>query len=256
VEETMSGRDGKQMMLVPAGPFLMGSDEYPIEAPMRVVELAGFFIDRYPVTNREFQRFVDATQYRYLPQYWTDGMYPEDEPDHPVRVTWDSAGAYAEWAGKRLPTEAEWEKAARGTDGRRWPWGNHFDEACAHTWETFLQTGECTVAVTSHPAGASPYGVEDLAGNTEEWVADWLEGYPDSTYRSHSYGRLFRVLRGGAWLFMQSHARCSYRCFEWPSGDTVAGGNVTEEQRLRPWSMDSGGCGFRCVAAAEEGGEQ
>ena len=134
--------DGKEMIFIPSGSFLMGSDDGPEnERPCHEVVLEAFYIDRYPVTNEEHKRFVDATGHP-VPCYdvaWAEpydynwdpeaGTYPEGQDRHPVvLVTWEDALAYARWAGKRLPTEAEWERAARGTDGRRGPWGNEVGE--------------------------------------------------------------------------------------------------------------------------------
>jgi gamma-glutamyl hercynylcysteine S-oxide synthase len=206
-------RDG--MVLVPAGPFLMGSDEFAREAPPRVVDLPAFRIDRYPVTNDEYGAFVAGTGHRE-PVDWVGHRPRPGTWRHPAMVTWTDADAYAAWAGKRLPTEAEWEKAARGTDGRRYPWGNEWDTSRALTWETVAVTGNRTEPVDARPAGASPYGCEQMVGLLEEWVADWYAAYPGSAYRSLAYGERYRVLRGGAWIFTQTHARCAYRCFELP----------------------------------------
>lgn len=203
------------MVLVPAGEFIMGSDEYARESPRRSVELDGFWIDRYPVTNEAYAAFLRASGDR-APCDWPGGGLPVERADHPVMVGWNEAVAYATWAGKRLPTEAEWEKAARGTDGRRYPWGNEFSVEKALTWETSSLTGQRTEPVTARPQGASPYGCEQMVGVVEEWCADWYEAQPGSTYRSRGYGRQFRVLKGGGWIFGQTHARCAYRCFEKP----------------------------------------
>jgi iron(II)-dependent oxidoreductase len=225
------------MVLVPAGRFLMGSDEFARETPPRLVELPAFRIDRFPVTNAEFATFAAATGHR-TPVDWFDGRPRPGFERHPVMVTWADADAYARWAGKRLPTEAEWEKAARGTDGRRYPWGNEWDTAKALTWETVAVSGERTEPVDARPAGASPYGCEQMVGLLEEWCADWYDAYPGSEYHSLGYGEQFRVLRGGAWLFTQTHARCAYRCFELPSRPSA-------EMAVL------GAPTFRCVADAE-----
>ena len=223
------------MILVPAGRFLMGSDEFDFERPPRTVDVPAFWIDRYPVTVGEYARFIAATGHR-LPADWPAGGPAADRLDHPVdRVTWDDAVAYAAWAGKRLPTEAEWEKAARGTDGRRWPWGNTFDEAHCIVWDHAMVLGITTVPVDRHPSGASPYGVEQMGGNVEEWVADEFLPYPGSTHVSPSASGGLRVLRGGSWFFTQEHARCAYRRGALPDFDG--------------WTM-SGGPGFRCARDA------
>lgn len=250
MKKTIIARDEKVMILIPKGPFIMGSEEYGPETPKHTITLDAYYIDKYPVTNAEFKKFIDDSGYGILPGDLVEGKYPEGEKDHPVQVTWYDAKAYAIWAGKRLPSEAEWEKAARGTDGRRWPWGNEFDESNAATWETSLIYGTQTTPVTAHPGGISPYGVCEMGGLIEEWVEDWFDAYEGSHYQSISYGKRFKVLRGGAWLFTQDHARCAYRCFERPQGeygeenDKVT--SITTKTK-KPWSMAVGGPGFRCA---------
>ncbi len=228
-------RDKRLMVLIPAGEFIMGSNEFPPEMPMRTVFLPDYYIDRYPVTNRDWKRYMDETR-AFAPRHWGGLEIPAGFEDHPVhRISWYEACAYGEWAGKRLPTEAEWEKAARGTDGRRWPWGNEFSEANALVWDR----GEfsMTASVYAHPGGASPYGVYEMGGNVEEWTADWYEAYPGSDYKCGAYGHAFKTLRGGSSFFTMNHARCAYRCFTRPEDfgiDNVAG------------------CGFRLVLDADK----
>lgn len=230
-----TARDGKQMLLIPAGDFIMGSDEFGPEQPMRTLTLPDYYIDMYPVTNAEYKRYMLATR-ALPPRHWRGFEAPAGLENHPVhRISWYEAVDYCAWAGKRLPTEAEWEKAARGADGRRWPWGNEFDERNALVWDRgeFLDT----VPVDSHPGGASPYGVCEMAGHVEEWCADWYEGYPGSTYQCGAYGGKFKALRGGSSFFTQNHARCAYRCFTRPE-DAGMDGLV--------------GCGFRGVREQPE----
>jgi formylglycine-generating enzyme required for sulfatase activity len=193
------------MIEIPAGPFTMGSDTgEPDEAPAHEVDLSAFEIDRFEVTNADFAQFVEATGYQTdaekagSSKNWRDDA--EGKDNHPVvRVSWNDAVAYCEWLGKRLPTEAEWEKAARGTEGWMYPWGDEWDPSKANVKETGLRG---TAAVGSFGAGASPYGVEDMAGNVWEWTADWYEPYPDSTYDSEYFGQKFKVVRGGGWFEM------------------------------------------------------
>jgi ribose/xylose/arabinose/galactoside ABC-type transport system permease subunit/formylglycine-generating enzyme required for sulfatase activity len=191
------------MIEIPAGPFTMGSDTgAEDEAPAHEVDLPAFEIDKFEVANADFAQFVEATGYQTDAEKegrskdWRNAAQGKD--NHPaVFVSWNDAVAYCEWLGKRLPTEAEWEKAARGTDGRMYPWGNGWDPSKANVKDTGLRG---TAAVGSFGAGASPYGVEDMAGNVWEWTADWYEAYPGSDYHSDYFGQRFRVLRGGAWF--------------------------------------------------------
>ena len=228
-------RDGKTMLPIPAGEFLMGSDEFGPEQPPHLVYLPTYYIDMFPVTNAEYKVYMVATR-ALPPRHWGGFDIPAGLENHPVhRISWYEAVDYLAWAGKRLPTEAEWEKAARGTDGRRWPWGNTFDEANALVWDRgdFLMT----VPVDAHPGNVSPYGVREMAGHLEEWTADWYEAYPGATYQCGAYGRKFRALRGGSSFFTQNHARCAYRCFTRPE-DAGMDGLV--------------GCGFRGVREQPE----
>ncbi len=203
---TIHHAHGGSLNLIPGGSFQMGPSR-------RSVWLDDFYIDRYPVTNRQFARFLKATGYRpsddeahrFL-SHWTGGLFPERLADHPVVcVSWSDARAYCSWAGLRLPTEAEWEKAARGTDGRRYPWGRpnpgpehaHFNTHPSHG----------TAPVSAHPEGASPYGIEDLAGNVWEWCDDVDDPafYQDGPVRNPrnpaGAERGSTVVRGGAWMF-------------------------------------------------------
>jgi len=226
----LTAKDGKQMVNVPAGEFLMGSEEFGPESPQRRIYLPSYYIDQYPVTNAEYKQYMCATR-AMPPRHWGGFDVPTGLEQHPVhRISWFEAVQYCEWAGKRLPTEAEWEKAARGTDGRRWPWGDIFDEDNALVWDRGEYT--MTAAVDAHPGGASPYGVYEMAGNVEEWCADWYDAYPGSTYRGKAFGQTFKVLRGGNSFFTQNHARCAYRCFTRPEDSGIDG--VV-------------GCGFRGV---------
>ena len=204
-----------EMILIPAGPFLMGTSEDDVkalawdyscdptwlggESPQRSVRLAAFNMDRYPVTNRQYARFCDKASHA-VPEHWRGPVPPAEILDHPVTyVNRADARAYAKWAGKRLPTEAEWEKAARGTDGLMYPWGNQFDpKACQwdHT-QSQLPTGP--TSVKAHPRGASPYGAMDMVGNAAEWCED--SPGPDSAF-----------IKGGCWLTASPlNLRCAAR---------------------------------------------
>ena len=201
--------DGAEMALVPAGEFVMGSDDYDNERPRHRVYLDAYYIDKLEVTNALFKRFTEATK-RLAPDYWSNGNF-NGASQPVVGVTWHDANDYCQWAGKRLPTEAEWEKAARGTDGRKYPWGEHWDPSQANG-EARLRK---TATVGSYPGGVSPYGAHDMAGNTWEWVADWY----DKDYYQRSPERNpggpesgdTRVLRGGSWLSSPLALRAAYR---------------------------------------------
>ena len=181
---------------IPAGPFTMGSaTSYPDERPQRQVYLDAYMIDQYEVTNLQYQRFLQATG-RRPPRYWSDDQYPPGQADTPVvGVSWQDAQAYCTWAGERLPTEAEWEKACRRTGARVYPWGDAWQPGFANLgisneplrtgyldslWPLLAGTpppaGQLSLRpVGSFPQGASPYEVLDLAGNVAEWVADWYD---------------------------------------------------------------------------------
>jgi formylglycine-generating enzyme required for sulfatase activity len=194
------GDDGAEMVRIPAGEFWMGADAGSLEdeRPRRRVYLDAYDIDKYEVTNGLYARFMRATG-RAAPASWNDAtVNAERQPV--VGVTWFDADAYCRWAGKRLPTEAEWEKAGRGVDGRRFPWGERFDAARLNDKASGIRSTE---PVGSYPGGASPYGVHDLLGNAIEWVQDWYEsGYyavsPARNPPGPSTGSS-KVRRGGSW---------------------------------------------------------
>ena len=194
--------DPNPMVLIPAGKFIMGSDErMPDEGPQHTVYLDSYYIDVYEVTNAQYKKFIDATK-RRSPSHFRNRTYPAGKADHPVtEVTWYDADAYCGWAGKRLPTDQEWEKAARGTDGRMFPWGDEFDTAKANTpqrWEKLHQEGD-TMPVGSFPNGASPYGIYDMSGNVWEWTSSWYKAYPGNKHPSENYGEQYKTLKGGSW---------------------------------------------------------
>jgi len=203
----------EDMVLIPEGVFLMGSTKEDIEKllkidrnieverlgnemPQREVFLSAYFIDKYPVTNAQYKNFIESGGYTQKP-LWSEAGWQyliesnplenndldavlQGEPDCPVvNVSWYEAEAFAKWAGKRLPTEAEWEKAARGADGRIYPWGNEFDKTRLNCAEAKI---EKATPVTKYPQGQSVYGCFDMAGNVWEWTADWY----DSRYYHHA----------------------------------------------------------------------
>jgi sulfatase modifying factor 1 len=213
------------VIFIPAGPFIMGSDDGNYdEQPVREVYVDSFSIDQCPVTNAEYKRFIDATGYKapnlglhWSQKYdWVDRMYPAGKADCPVvLITWHDAMAYCRWAGKRLPTEAEWEKAARGLDGRIWPWGNNWDG----TNLAGSGVGD-TQPVGQYKSGMSPMGCLDMAGNVWEWTSDW---YGDKYYREaparNPHGPesgAERVLKGGAWIHSSFSVRGAMRFHKSP----------------------------------------
>jgi formylglycine-generating enzyme required for sulfatase activity len=206
------------MQRVPAGPFSMGIDEAGSDRnPRHSVTLDAFEIDRHEVTNTQFAGFITARGYERSewwsedgwrwrtregvtqPQFWTNGAF--NGPTLPVvGVSWYEAEAFCNFFEVRLPTEAEWEKAARGADERIYPWGNQWDAARANGG---LPGVSGTVSVESYPDGVSPYGAFDMAGNAWEWVVDWYDaGYYATSPRSNPTGPVTgreKVLRGGSW---------------------------------------------------------
>ncbi len=191
------------MVKVDAGPFKMGQDgSKPKNGPAHQVDVAAFEIDRFEVTNEEFAHFADQTGYvtyaeKNGAKNWRNAA--EGKPNHPVvYVTWNDADAYCKWAGKRIPTEAEWEKAARGTDSRVYPWGNDFVAANGNFYEGGIRG---TTAVGSFGSGASPSGANDMAGNVREWTADYFKAYPGQKADADPFfGEKNRVNRGGGWF--------------------------------------------------------
>ena len=218
-ERELIGQDGAPMVLVPAGEFTMGGPDVADEQPLHQVHLDAFYMDRFEVTAAHYAKFMAAAKHP-PPRHW-DEMNPARDGQRPiVGVSWQSAEAYCRWAGKRLPTEAEWEKAARGTDARLYPWGK--DEPTSEhgnfgkRWKGY----ETVDPVGSHPHGKSPYGIDDLAGNVWEWVADW---YHHAYYRSSptrnppgpAEGEQ-KVFRGGGWNHEALLARSSLRNHDEP----------------------------------------
>ncbi|MBH0202191.1 MAG: formylglycine-generating enzyme family protein [Nitrospira sp.] len=219
VAPELIGKDGAPMVLVQAGEFVMGSDKGDEdEAPTHRVYLNAFYIDKFEVTNGRFARYVDAIQSE-PPWGFTDKETPVIHAERPVRwVSWMDAVGYCLWLGKRLPTEAEWEKAARGTDERTYPWGND-PPTSVHAVYGLKEGGAETVSVIgNHHMGQSPYGVQDLAGNLYEWVMDW---YAEDFYSSFinspainphgpSEGTA-KVQRGGSYMNTPYRLRSSFR---------------------------------------------
>ena len=216
------------MVFVAAGEFPMGSNDGDSdEKPVHTVYLDAFWIDKYEVTNAQYKHCVAAAACKpwdlAVVSRWNGDRQPV------LGVDWEDARAYCQWVGGRLPTEAEWEKAARGTDGRTYPWGNDWDAGKLNS--TGTGPGR-TTDLGSYPGGASPYGALDMAGNVWEWVADWYdEGYYGRSPARNPTGPdsgTSRVLRGGSWGKGSDFARCAYCSGLAPNGR-------------------SGSVGFRCA---------
>ena len=243
-----SPKDGMEMVYVPAGEFVMGSEDgEDDEKPMHTIYLDAFWIDKFEVTNGQYADFLNEMGNQteggvtWLDTGANSGMRIQvtggewqaydGYNDHPVEeVSWYGAAAYCEWAGRRLPTEAEWEKAARGEDGRTYPWGEGIESSQANYDE--YEGG--TTPVGSYPDGVSPYGALDMAGNVWEWVSDWYdENFYSSSLSENPQGPsdgTYRVLRGGAWIVYGRFARSAVR--NW----------------WKPF-LTSNYAGFRCVAS-------
>jgi formylglycine-generating enzyme required for sulfatase activity len=234
------------MVLIPAGEFTMGSDEqdtdktalnygivkpwFEDEHPARKINLPAYYIDKYEVTNQQYAAFLKAANY-HPPRHWNNGQYPTGQDQLPINgVTWDDANSYCTWAGKAIPTEAQWEKAARGTDGRIYPWGNEFDPKKANIGGGYGGLKP----VGSFEEGKSPYGVYDMIGNAWEWTADWYEPYPGNNptneFFNNKFGHKYKSIRGNSWsaighysaedakIVLGHYSRIPYRLFFDPKG--------------------------------------
>ena len=245
----------EQQISIPAGPFSMGTNSLKSDVqnrPEHVVDLPAYSIDKFLVTNSQYARYVAQTGHR-VPLNWSDGRFPSEKVMHPVTmVSWFDAKGYCGWMGKRLPTEAEWEKAARGDDGRRWPWGNVMD---TKRLNTYYNVGS-TTAVDTYANGVSPYGVYDMSGNVIQWIEDDFNPYPkseasDSVFkgkkqvvsddindRKKKVAKFietedkYKVMRGGSWKGDPFSTSSYHRGYSWPH-------------------MASDFYGFRCAKDAE-----
>jgi formylglycine-generating enzyme required for sulfatase activity len=218
------------MVDVPAGTFRMGANQLPPgdESPEHAADLSSYRIGKYEVTNADYRHCVDAEacgEPQDLRYFGDAGAAAEPV----VFITWYQAVAYCAWLHQRLPTEAEWEKAARGTQGLIYPWGGELDPTKLNAG---MRYGRLT-PVGSFPSGASPYGALDMAGNAWEWTADWYLPYADSTFHSDLFGQKYKVVRGGSWNHPDEDARTFHR-------------DIANPQRALAV------VGFRCAADEEE----
>jgi sulfatase modifying factor 1 len=226
--QTVKGKDGAPMVLIPAGPFLMGSnDGLPNERPEHTVTLDAYYIDQFEITAGRYQKFLESARHN-LPPTWDDEVAQAMGDLPAVGMSWNDAAAYCKWAGKRLPTEAEWEKAARGTDGRRYPWGHMqpFVDIANYNRGVWVSEAVTLVPVNSgiegmsvrhglKEGGKSPYGLYHMAGNAAEWVNDWYdrEYYqksPDKNPKGPETGER-KVIRGGSWADLPTALRVTAR---------------------------------------------
>ena len=188
---------GIQMVAIPGGWFLYGEKKQKVYLPE-------YRLARTTVTNAQYKAFVDAAGHG-VPSNWENGRIPRGKENHPVVwVSWEDADAFCEWAGCRLPTEAEWEKGARGADGREYPWRNQWVDGYCNTSEAGVRD---TTPVGSYPHGASPYNLLDMGGNVWEWCDTWYDAKRDA-----------RVVRGGSWGDNQRDVRCASRGRSSPGG--------------------------------------
>jgi len=238
---TKMGDEGREMVQIPEGPFTMGSqDGDSDEAPEHQVFLKGFFLDRKEVTQEEYMRFAKMTK-RPTPriEVFEDDQSKLLKPEFAaMSVSWDEAVAYCTWAGKRLPTEAEWEKAGRGEGKRKYPWGDKFVTTAANV-DGSEDGYQYLASPGSFDAGRSPYGLYDMTGNVAEWVTD---SYDEHYYKKSPYrdpkgpgNADLKVVRGGSWRETEHNARLSKRfaAKHWRTDITI---------------------GFRCASDVEDGG--
>jgi formylglycine-generating enzyme required for sulfatase activity len=229
----------ENMVLIPFGEFRMGDGEH-YDDPGHKVVLSNYYIDKYEASNARYEAFMKGTKHS-APAYWDDNKL--NKPEQPVvGVNWFDADAFCKWEGKRLPAEAEWEKAAKGPDQYHYPWGHQYDSKKSNCCENI----GATTPVDSYPEGVSGYGVYNMAGNVYEWVADWYEmSYyskspalnPKGPEKGVKWGHLGmnKVLRGGSWFAPESSQHTGHRFWNKPENNSYGVG-----------------LGFRCAKSATD----
>ena len=238
--KTIVSDEGREMVEVPEGPFTMGSSEGdPDEVPAHPVYLKTYYIDLKEVTQTEYDRFLKMTKHpNPVVPVFEDDVSKLKGPDFPVMaITWNDAIAYCRWAGKRLPTEAEWEKAARGEGKRRYPWGSKFDQNYANV-DGDDDGYRYLAPVGSYEVGRSPFGLYDMTGNVAEWVEDNYSAdyYQKSSYRDPTGPEsedVYKVIRGGSWR------------------ESRIGARLTKRFSAKMWRTDAT-VGFRCAKDPEQ----
>jgi len=215
----------EDMVLISEGPFIMGSSKediewvvrtfhsasrewYQDETPAQEIYLNNYYIDKVEVTNAKYKKYMKSTS-KPAPKFWDNPRF--NKPDQPVvGVHFEEAMEYCLWIGKRLPNEAEWEKAARGEDSRKFPWGNEPDPTLANV-RGLKDQHRYTSSTGNYPSGKSPYGVMDMAGNVWEWTSGWYLPYPNSKHTNEMFGQTLKVVRGGSWNSNMDLARTAIR---------------------------------------------
>ncbi|HNR30638.1 MAG TPA: formylglycine-generating enzyme family protein [Candidatus Hydrogenedentes bacterium] len=232
-------KDGTLLVLIPEGEFLASDYRFP-------VRLSKYYLALHPVTYAQYKRFMKLTGHHSPPttvrgkSVWKGDRFPAERSDHPVEcVSWEDAQAYCEWAGLRLPSELEWEKGARGVDGREYPWGNTWDTSKCRNHTN--QGRGYTCGVWMYPQGCSPWGGYQMSGNVLEWCADWYEGEVYERYKRGNLaspaGGQYKVLRGGS-FYSQAYGPDYFGCAYRRSGTPT-------EKRAE--------VGFRCAKTVELG---
>jgi formylglycine-generating enzyme required for sulfatase activity len=230
---------------IPAGEFLMGSNpiqpitSYPDESPEHQIDLEEFFISAKPITNAQYEKFVLSTGYK-KPGHWIGGVVPSQKKEHPVTyIDWDDANAFANWCGASLPSEAQWEKSARSSDGRLFPWG---DAEPTNEDANFGNLIGDTTEVGIHKSGASVYGVLDLAGNVWEWTSSIHREYPYNSNDGREDVNLWgaRVVRGGNYLSAAKNIRCADRHSIYPTARDIYIGFRVATKNLSVIKKDCG----------------